>query len=195
MHYLKIKRCFDLVFSVLLLVITFPLLIFIVFALYASGEKRPLFVQKRIGLHAKIFKLYKFKTMKSLPVIDTTQFYVRKNDHRVTRFGRVLRITSLDELPQLVNIIHGDMSLVGPRPSIEGHPYTSKNYPLSLMPRLSVPPGLSGLAQVSGRNSLSNEQKYVIDCSYATKISFMTDLIVLFKTLLVLFNFNQVFDK
>lgn len=195
MSYLKIKRLLDLLLSIFLLLILSPILLFIYIALLVSGEKRPIFIQDRIGIHAKTFKLLKFKTLKDVADKSHSNFYVRKNDLRVTRLGSFLRLSSLDELPQLLNILLGDMSFVGPRPSIEGHPYSSKDYPHSLNLRLSVPQGLTGMAQVSGRNLLSNHQKYQIDCLYAKKIGFKTDLTILIKTVFVLFNFHQVFDR
>lgn len=185
---------FDVLFASFFLCISFPLFVVIFVALLVSGEKSPIFTQKRIGFHASTFNIFIFKTMKDVADKTKVDYYVRKNDQRVTFLGKYLRISSLDELPQLVNILLGHMSFVVPRPCIDGHPYCSKDYPQNLIPRLSVPQGLTGLAQTSGRNLLSNSEKYEIDCIYASRIGFKTDFITLVKTFFVLFNFHQVFD-
>lgn len=152
----------------------------------------PIFTQRRIGKNGLIFKLFKFRTMRTIK--NDKNYYVSLNDKRVTRLGFFLRLLSIDELLQLINIVKGDMSFVGPRPSIEGHPYFARSYPKKLKLRLMEKPGITGLAQVSGRNKLSNSQKYVIDLKYVSSISLLLDLKILFKTPFALIDPRGIFE-
>lgn len=138
-----------------------------------------LFVQERPGLHEEIFTMYKFRTMTNRQGNDGK---LLPDEERLTAFGRMLRKTSLDELPELVNILKGDMSIVGPRPLLVEY---LPRYNERQKHRHDVRPGLTGLAQVSGRNRLSWEEKFEDDVEYAKKVTFLGDLRILLKTVAV----------
>ena len=159
--YLKIKRLLDITASILLLAILFPLFI-ICYIIIKTDTKGPvIFSQKRAGKNGRPFTLYKFRTMSA------------KNTDVVTKSGRYLRRYSIDELPQLINILKGDMSFIGPRPLLIS--YLSL-YDSTQVRRHEVLPGLSGLAQIKGRNTLSWEKKFEYDICYVNNICFMLDL-------------------
>ena len=190
--YLHIKSFIDFIVAITFLILISPFLVFIYFLILCLDRINPIFTQRRIGKNGLIFKLFKFRTMRTIK--NDKNYYVSLNDKRVTRLGFLLRLLSIDELLQLINIVKGDMSFIGPRPSIEGHPYFAYSYPKELKLRLMEKPGITGLAQVSGRNKLSNSQKYVIDLKYVSSISFLLDLKILFKTPLALFDPRGIFE-
>ena len=188
MYQNKIKRIFDLLLALTLLIVFLPLLIFISILVFICVDKRILFVQVRPGLNEKPFKLYKFKTM-----TDT------KNDmgeylpdsERITKFGNLLRMTSLDELPELLNILKGDMSFVGPRPQlIKDLIFMTKEQ----RTRHNVKPGLTGLAQISGRNRLDWISKLKLDVRYVQNINAKLDLKILIKTTLYVFKIHETHE-
>jgi undecaprenyl phosphate N,N'-diacetylbacillosamine 1-phosphate transferase len=174
-----IKRLLDFTFS-LIVIVVFCWLLLILWVLVTVKLGRPaIFRQERPGKDGGIFTLYKFRTMTDAKDADG---HLLPDEDRLTVFGRKLRSTSLDELPELFNILKGDMSLVGPRPlAVIYLPfYTEKE-----MHRHDVRPGLTGLAQVNGRNALSWEDKFVYDVLYASKVRFITDLKILLKTVIM----------
>ena len=176
MRYPQIKRILDLASSLILLAILWPLMGLIgILALVVQG--RPiLFVQVRPGLHARPFKLLKFRTM--APLVE--QLKGESSIKTPTSFGRVLRSLSLDELPQLINIARGDMSFVGPRPLlVEYLPLYSKEQ----RRRHLVRPGLTGLAQIEGRNDVPWGLRFDLDVDYVTRQTFLLDLRILFKSI------------
>ena len=187
-----IKRPFDVVTASLALLVALPFLVLLVIAIMVESPGKPFFVQERLGLHGKRFKLLKLRTMvpdaerrraeiehlnEALPPL----FKVR-NDPRVTRIGRILRATSLDELPQLINVIRGDMSAVGPRPRL---PYEFCLDDPAVARRLSVKPGLAGLWQVSGRAKLNYDEALALDLKYVDNWSFWLDLTLIARTVWV----------
>jgi len=177
-----IKDIFDFIISIFLLTILFP--IFIVISLLIKlNSKGPIFyIQKRVGKGGKTFSLYKFRTM----VIDSDgPLVTQKQDKRIYPFGRILREYSLDELPQLLNVLKGDMSLVGPRPEI---PEITKNYLPWQNKVFKVKPGITGISQISGRADLSIIEKLKLDIYYIDNYSFLTDIRILFKTIWVVIN-------
>lgn len=183
-----IKRMLDVFFSVFSLSILTPLLLLIALVVRIKLGSPVIFKHERPGLHEKIFTLYKFRTMTDER--DESEMLL-PNHERVTNFGRMLRSTSLDELPELVNIIKGDMSFIGPRPLlVEYLPlYDSKQ-----ILRHNVTPGITGLAQVEGRNSISWEEKFELDLSYIERLSFYLDMKIVFKTIKSVFfreNINE----
>ena len=162
--------------SIILLVLLFPLVVFITLLLYLNNEGDVFFFQQRPGLNTKPFMLYKFKTMRDI--------YDRKgnllpDNLRITKLGRIIRSLSLDELPQLINVLKGNMSFVGPRPLLMD--YLSK-YNSFQNRRHEVKPGITGLAQVNGRNLLSWEEKFNLDVKYVDNQSFFLDVKILIKT-------------
>lgn len=183
------KRLFDVFASLLGLCLTWPLWVTTAIALAASGHRPVLLIQQRAGKNGAPFALYKFRTMTDQR--DHTGELLPDSE-RLTRVGSVIRSLSLDELPQLLNILKGDMSLVGPRPLLlEYVPLYSDEQ----RKRLSVTPGLTGLAQVSGRNSLSWEQKFTLDVQYTKSITLLGDLTLLIRTVVQLFSPRGVNSK
>lgn len=172
-----IKRILDLILSLMALIVLMPLMIIIGILVRINLGSPIIFKQKRPGKNEKIFTLYKFRTMTDKRDIDGN---LLPDEYRLTKFGKFLRNTSLDELPELINIIKGDMAIVGPRPLlVEYLPY----YTEEEKHRHDVRPGLTGLAQVNGRNAISWEEKLKYDTEYIKKISFYSDLKIIFKTI------------
>lgn len=170
------KRPLDFVLALAALIIFSPLLILIAILVRSKLGSPVLFKQKRPGLNNEIFTMYKFRTMTDERDQDGN---LLADELRLTRFGKLLRSTSLDELPELINILKGDMSIVGPRPLlIKDMVFFSKEE----MKRQTVLPGLSGLAQVNGRNSILWEDKFRFDLQYIENITFGGDLKIIFRT-------------
>lgn len=170
------KRAIDLALSTLGLVVLSPLIALIGLLVRVMLGSPVLFRQCRAGLNGKLFELIKFRTMTETR--DVSDRLLPDAD-RLTPFGRLLRSTSLDELPSLLNVLRGDMSLVGPRP-LFAH-YLSRYTPAQ-MRRHEVRPGITGLAQVSGRNTLSWEQKFALDVEYVEHASFRLDCAIIART-------------
>lgn len=171
------KRPFDLLISLIALLVLSPIIIVIGILVRTKLGSPILFSQTRPGLHGKLFKIYKFRTMTDLKDENGN---LLSDEIRLTSFGRFLRSTSLDELPGLINIVKGDMSLIGPRPLlVEYLPLYSKEQEK----RHNVRPGLSGLAQVNGRNLLTWEEKFKLDVKYVQNVSFIGDVKLIFLTL------------
>ena len=172
-----IKRTLDLILSLMALIVLMPLMIIIGILVRINLGSPIIFKQKRPGKNEKTFTLYKFRTMTDKRDIDGN---LLPDEYRLTKFGKFLRSTSLDELPELINIIKGDMAIVGPRPLlVEYLPY----YTEEEKHRHDVRPGLTGLAQVNGRNAISWEEKLKYDTEYIKEISFYSDLKIIFKTI------------
>jgi undecaprenyl phosphate N,N'-diacetylbacillosamine 1-phosphate transferase len=175
------KRFFDWVVSlVLLLILLLPMLI-IALAVKIDSRGPAFFIQTRAGYKGKPFKIYKFRTMINGAEKVGSRVFTSADDPRVTKVGRFLRNTSIDEIPQLFNIIKGDMSLVGPRPTLL---YQVDNYSAYQRRRLDMLPGITGWAQVNGRKSLTWPEKIELDIWYIENWSFWLDLKILFLTLL-----------
>ncbi|MDK2799785.1 MAG: hypothetical protein PWQ70_1404 [Clostridiales bacterium] len=176
--YPYIKRILDFIFAIILLVITSPVMLLAAIAIKIEDPKGPvLFKQKRPGKNAKIFTVYKFRTMR----VETEKDGRPLTDmERMTKVGSFLRKTSIDELPQLFNIIRGEMSFIGPRPLLVQY---LELYTPEQMRRHEVTPGISGWAQVNGRNAISWEEKFKYDVWYVDNQSFLLDLKILFMTI------------
>lgn len=175
--YKIIKRTLDLIFSLVLLIIVSPIMLCASLAIKFESIGPLLFKQPRPGKNGVIFTVYKFRTMR----VETEYKGQPLSDmERMTKVGAILRKTSIDELPQLINIICGDMSFIGPRPLLVQY---LQHYTPTQMRRHEVTPGISGWAQVNGRNSLSWEEKFRLDVWYVDHISFLTDFKILLKTI------------
>lgn len=177
------KRLFDIIISLLCLPIF--LLVYLIFGLLIKLEdKGPVFYKgERIGRHSKTFKMYKFRSMKvNAPTIlnDDGSTYNSENDPRVTRIGKFMRETSIDEIPQLLNVIKGEMSLIGPRASLSS---VLDTYREDETDKMNVRPGITGYTQAYYRNDLSNREKRLLDAWYANNISFSQDVKILLKTI------------
>lgn len=176
MYRLFIKRFLDIILSLLALIVLSPLLLVIAVLVRIKLGSPVVFKQERPGLNEKIFTLYKFRTMTDKKDCDGN---LLPDKVRLTKFGKVLRSTSLDELPELVNIIKGDMSIVGPRPLLVRYLplYNDKQ-----KHRHDVRPGFTGHAQVNGRNAISWEEKFDLDIYYVNHVSFFMDVKIIIKT-------------
>ncbi|MGX2949003.1 sugar transferase [Frederiksenia canicola] len=171
-----IKRLFDIVTSLTLLIVLSPLFIFLAYKVKKNLGEPILFRQIRPGLNGKPFEMIKFRTMKDLMGKDGNSL---SDEDRLTDFGKKLRSTSLDELPELWNVLKGDMSLVGPRPLLMEY---LPLYNDEQAKRHNVKPGITGYAQVNGRNAISWEKKFKLDVWYVENQSFILDLKIIFKT-------------
>lgn len=180
--YPLIKRGFDVALCSGALVVLSPLLALAAVAIKLNSPGPVLFRQERLGLKGRPFTMLKFRSM--CLGAEAGGVYEAKGDARVTRVGRVLRRTSLDELPQLVNIIHGEMSIIGPRPTLTYHPWPWDEYTAEQRRRFDVRPGLTGWAQVNGRKSLAWPERIVLDVEYVDSMSAAVDARILFRTVL-----------
>lgn len=181
-----IKRLLDILISLTFIVLFSWLYLILVILVRIKLGSPVLFCQERPGYNEKIFTLYKFRTMTDK---RDEKGNLLPDSERLTRFGSMLRSTSLDELPEMFNILKGDMSLIGPRPLlVEYLPYYTEEERL----RHSVRPGLTGLAQVSGRNYLAWDKRLARDVEYVNHISFIMDVRIIIKTIMVVFKKEDV---
>ena len=181
---LIIKDIFDFIASLLGLIIISPLFLIICVAIKVNDPGPVFFKQKRIGKDGKTFEIIKFRTMVvNAERIGDGLVVQSEDDPRITRVGKILRKTSLDELPQLINILQGQMSIVGPRPPVTYHPYNGyENYPKKAKIRFKMKPGITGLAQVEKRNSATWDERIEIDIRYVRTFTLLLDLRILLKT-------------
>ena len=175
--YDPVKRVLDVTLSAILLIVTLPVMAVLAVVIRIRLGSPVLFRQNRPGLHGEIFQLTKFRTMRDPRDAD----HPEPDAERLTPFGRRLRALSLDELPTLVNVLRGDMSVVGPRPLLIAY---LDRYTPEQARRHEVRPGITGLAQVSGRNSLSWEEKFRLDVEYVDNRSLLLDVRILIRTVL-----------
>jgi len=187
-----IKRIFDIYISVFSLTFFFPLFIFICILIKLDSSGPAFFVQKRVGKDGKDFIIYKFRTMVVGAQSMGAGLEVEKEDRRITTVGKFLRLTSLDEFPQFINILKGEMSFIGPRPTVRSQ---VDKYDDRQRRRLEVKPGLTGLAQVSGRNTLTWAQRIEKDIEYIDKYSLLMDMKIFFKTFLVVLSSADVYGE
>lgn len=182
MYRKHIKRLLDFILSLIAIIILSPILLIVAILVRIKIGSPVIFKQKRPGLHERIFTLYKFRTMTDQ---KDEQGNLLPDEIRLTKFGKLLRSTSLDELPELFNILKGDMSVVGPRPLLVRYlPLYNEHQ----KHRHDVRPGFTGWAQCNGRNAISWEEKFDLDVYYIRHVSFLLDLKVIFKTIkIVLF--------
>ena len=199
--YLAVKRCFDIVFSLLcIIVFTIPILFVMLLIVIDSPGASPIYTQYRVGKNGRVFKFYKLRSM--VPeadhmldsLLDQNEMegpaFKISNDPRITRVGRVIRKTCIDELPQLWNILKGDMSFVGPRPPL---PREVEQYNDSQRNRLSVVPGLTCYWQIQpNRNSLTFDKWLELDLKYIEERNVKTDLMIIFKTVGAVLNMEGV---
>lgn len=185
------KRIFDIVFSLPVTVVLLPVFVVIVIAIKLSSKGPTIFRQERAGKDGKPFMFYKFRTMRA----DADPFGASPksgDDPRLTKIGKLLREYSLDELPQLFNILKGDMSIIGPRPL-----YVSQmaEWDERQKKRLLVKPGLTGLAQISGRGGVTREEKLELDVKYVETAGFLTDIKIILVTITQVFRRKNIYEK
>ena len=203
MNYIILKRLIDFLFSILLIILLTPLLLVIGLLIKLNSKGNIIYIQRRIGKNNTTFSCYKFRTMRPQAKYILKEIFIQnpdfKNefertrklvkDPRITKIGRLLRFTSLDELPQIFNVLKGDMSFIGPRPIVKSE---IKKYGKYFKKSFSIRPGISGLWQVSGRNKLSYKRRVQLDMIYANNLSFKLDLHIFFRTIgVILFPFDR----
>jgi lipopolysaccharide/colanic/teichoic acid biosynthesis glycosyltransferase len=186
MYKLFLKRSLDIIFALTVLVVSSPFFIITFIVLSIANNGKAFFFQKRPGKNERIFEIVKFKSMNDKKGPDGE---LLPDAERITKFGKFVRKTSLDELPQLWNVLKGDMSVIGPRPLLIRYLplYNDKQ-----KKRHNVRPGITGWAQVNGRNTISWEQKFEYDVWYVENISFLLDLKIFFKTFLKVFKGSDI---
>lgn len=178
MYKLFFKRFLDLILSVVGFILLFPIFLLTAFLLTVINKGTPFFFQKRPGKNEKVFSIIKFKTMTDA---KDQKGNLLSDEKRLTTIGKIVRKLSLDELPQLINVIKGDMSLIGPRPLLVQ--YLSL-YNDEQKRRHNIRPGITGWAQVNGRNTITWSQKFIYDVWYVDNLSFLLDVKILYKTVL-----------
>lgn len=184
-----IKRLQAIVLSLIAIIILSPILLITYLLVRVKFGKPAIFIQKRVGKDGKVFDLYKFRTMTNQRGKDGK---LLPDDQRLTSFGKKLRSTSLDELPELFNILKGDMALIGPRPLLV------KYLPLyndEQARRHEVRPGLTGYAQVNGRNAITWEDRFKLDVEYVDNVTFLNDWKIIFKTIKTVFKREGISEK
>ena len=189
--YKKIKRGLDIIFSLVLLIIGGIFLLIVGLIIKIDSPGPAIFKQERLGLNGKVFNIYKFRSMCQGAEKKGTGVYSLKGDPRVTKVGRFIRATSIDELPQLINILKGEMSFIGPRPTLTYHPWKLEEYTDEQMKRFKVRPGVTGLAQINGRKDISWDKRIIYDVNYVENLSFMLDLKILLKTIVKVFKMSD----
>ena len=182
-----IKRLIDVTLS-LFVIIVFCWLYAIIALLIKLTSKGPvLFKQERIGRGGKVFRIYKFRSMKVNAEHTGSGVYSGKGDPRVTKVGKFIRATSIDELPQLFNVVKGDMALIGPRPPLTYHPWPIDEYTQEQLRMFEVRPGLTGWAQVNGRKGVEWHRRIELNVWYIDNVSFGLDLKIFFMTIFKIF--------
>lgn len=193
---LVIKRMIDLFGTLIGVIIISPILILIAISIKLTSKGPVFFKQERLGKDGRVFKILKFRTMVvNAENIGSGLFVKTESDNRITKIGKLLRATSLDELPQLWNVVVGDMSLVGPRPPVPHHPYKYEEYSEFQRKRFEMKPGMTGLTQVTVRNSVSWDDRIPIDVEYVEKFNLWMDIKILFKTMQKLFKRESIYTQ
>ena len=180
--YKFLKRLFDIVVSLIILVLFSWLLLLTAIAIKLESKGPVIFKQDRLGKDGKAFKIYKFRSMCVGAEQQGSGVYSGKGDARVTKIGKIIRATSIDELPQLINILKGEMSFVGPRPPLTYHPWTVDKYTEEQFRMFEVRPGITGWAQVNGRKGVEWHKRIELNVWYVDNMSFLLDLKIVFLT-------------
>lgn len=180
--YRAVKRLFDIVIAGLCIIILSPLMLVVAVAVRLESEGPALFKQDRIGLNGRVFKIYKFRSMCQGAEHTGSGVYSGADDMRVTRVGKIIRATSLDELPQLINIIKGEMSFIGPRPPLTYHPWEISEYTEEQFEMFSVRPGITGWAQTHGRKEVEWHERIRLNVWYVRNMSLLLDIKILLLT-------------
>ncbi|MBU2996736.1 sugar transferase, partial [Cellulophaga baltica] len=186
MYKIFFKRFFDVLLSSIILILSFPIMLVVILILFFQNKGFPFFVQDRPGKNQKVFNVYKLKTMTEERGGDGE---LLPDEDRITLVGNIVRKTSLDEIPQLINVLIGDMSIIGPRPL---RTYYLPFYTEEENKRHLVRPGITGLAQISGRNHLNWEERFKFDVEYVNNLSLILDLKILFMSFVKVFKSSNV---
>lgn len=191
---LMLKSFLDFILSIVALIVLTPLLLIVILLIKFTSKGPIFFNQDRLGKDGKVFKIHKFRTMILNAENQGDGLFVKSDkDIRITKIGKILRATSLDELPQLWNVIKGEMSLVGPRPPVPHHPYTYDNYTVYQRERFRMKPGITGLSQVLVRNSVSWDERIKVDLKYIENYSLLLDLKIIFITVKKIFISDSIY--
>lgn len=191
---LILKRIIDFLGSLLGVIIISPILILISIVIKLTSKGPVFFKQERLGRNGQVFEIIKFRTMiLNAEKLGTGLFVKTETDNRITKIGRILRATSLDELPQLWNVVIGEMSLVGPRPPVPHHPYSYEEYSDFQRRRFNMRPGITGLTQVTVRNSVPWDKRIPVDVEYVKKFNIWLDIKILFNTFLKIFKSESIY--
>ena len=178
------KRLLDIILAVCLLIGAWPFMVIAAIAIKIESPGGPvLFKQERLGKDGKVFKVCKFRTMIPNAIEVGTGIRTQEGDNRITKVGNLMRKTSIDEIPQVFNVLKGEMSFIGPRPPLTYHPYTYENYSDEKKLRFTVRPGITGLAQMKYRNSVPWDERIVEDVKYVRNVSFKLDVQIFFGTI------------
>ena len=188
------KRILDFILSLIAIIILSPVFLIIAIAIKIDSKGPVFFLQERLGKDGKVFKIIKFRTMvvNAEHIGDGLKVKSEK-DNRITKIGKILRKTSLDELPQFVNVLKGDMTIIGPRPPVTYYPYKYEEYTEEQKNRFNVKPGITGLAQVKVRNSVSWDERIKIDLLYVKKVTFLSDIKIAILTFISVFNKKGIY--
>jgi lipopolysaccharide/colanic/teichoic acid biosynthesis glycosyltransferase len=192
------KRTLDLIIAVIGLIVIMPIWLVTALLIRIESQGKIFFRQERVGRNQEIFKMYKFRTMVEGAQNLGSGLFSYENDPRITRVGQKLRQSSLDETPQLINIIKGNMSIVGPRPPVIGELEIEHDLPESYENRFTVLPGITGLAQISGRNALNWKDKIEFDLVYIEKfknLGIVLDLTIILKTIFIVIARKNIVEK
>src|SRR5690625_1515845 len=192
---LLIKRIIDLFGSLIGIIILSPILIIISLAIKLTSKGLVFFRQERLGRNGKVFKIIKFRTMVDNAEKVGTGIKTYDGDPRITKVGDILRKTSLDELPQLFNVIGGSMSIVGPRPPVPYHPREYRDYPEHQIQRFEVKQGITGYAQVKGRNLLTWDERIKYDVEYVKRQSTFLDFKIIILTIIKVFKKEDIHSE
>ena len=188
-----VKRLIDIVIGVFVFVFLWPVMLITALAIYIEDPGPVIFKQDRLGKDGKVFKMLKFRSMRQNSEHTGSGVYSGKGDPRVTKVGRVIRATSIDELIQAVHLINGQMSLIGPRPPLTYHPWPIEEYTQEQLHMFDVRPGITGWAQVNGRKGVEWHKRIELNCWYADHVSFALDVKIFFMTIFkVLSNADNV---
>lgn len=182
------KRFFDIFLALLILIVLSPVLLILALAIKLDSKGPVIFKQERIGLHGKVFKLYKFRSMCINAEKTGSGVYSEKGDPRVTRVGRILRATSADELVQAFNVLKGDMSFIGPRPPLTYHPWPIEQYTDEQFRMFDVRPGITGWAQVNGRKGVEWHKRIELNIWYVDHVTLLLDIKIFFMTIWKVFS-------
>ncbi|MEE0059908.1 MAG: sugar transferase [Acutalibacteraceae bacterium] len=180
------KRAFGILFALLGLIITSPIIAIVAILIKIESPGPVIFKQQRIGKNGKVFEIYKFRSMCQNAEKTGSGVYSDKNDSRVTKIGKFIRATSIDEIPQFINVLKGDMAFIGPRPPLTYHPWPYEQYTEHQKKMFNVRPGLTGWAQVHGRKQVEWNKRIELNVWYVENVSLLLDLKIIFSTLLKL---------
>lgn len=193
--YYYIKSIIDFILALIGLIVLSPLFLIIIILIKLDSKGSAFFLQERLGKDGQIFKVYKFRTMVDGAINMGSGLRTDEGDPRITKVGHILRKTSLDELPQLINMLKGEMSLIGPRPPVPYHPRQYYEYSSEQKKRFTVKPGISGYAQVVLRNSGTWDERIELDLYYVERMSFSFDLYIFIMSIWVVIRRKNIYPS